>query len=130
MRYHGLEGIRTLIRHHIDLTQMCAEWMKSHPYLEFFCPPSLNLICFYFKIPKWTYTQNQEFNQDLMDYLNTQGLIYLTHVQLEMTFVLRLCIGQRTTEQIHVQQAWTAIQDAFSTLSRQRGLRGDQIDDD
>ena len=122
IRYHGVKGIQSLIRHHVDLTQQCANWMKDHPYLEFFCPPSLNLICFYFNIPTWTHKDNQSFNQDLMEYLNNQGLLYLTHVQLEETFVLRLCIGQRTTKLTHVQQAWTAIQSAFSILSRQRGL--------
>ena len=115
MRHHGLEGIRSLIRHHLHLTQICTQWMEQHSYLQFYCPPSLNLICFYFKVDEWTDEENRALNQKLLNRLNDQGTLYLTSVELDGLFVLRLCIGQRTTELKHIQQAWDAIQEAFNT---------------
>ena len=45
-------------------------------------------------------------NQEFLERLNRSGKVFLTHTTLRGKYVLRMAIGQRTTEEKHVREAW------------------------
>ena len=109
LRYYGIEGLQFHIREHVRLAQQFAAWVRQDKRFELMVAPPLNLVCFRLK-------GSDEVNQQLMDALNRSGDLYLTHTKLNGRFVLRMSIGQTSTEQRHVEKAWKRIQEEASRL--------------
>jgi aromatic-L-amino-acid decarboxylase len=71
----------------------------------------LNLICFRHK-------GGDTANQAIMERLNRNGDLFLTHTKLSGKFTLRFCVGQTNTEARHVERAWKRIcEEAEKTTS-------------
>lgn len=102
IRYYGIEGLQHYIRKHVNLAQEFAQWVKSDPNFELVTNPPLNLVCFRHK-------GGDKINQGILDRLNTEGKLYLSSTKLDQKLILRMSIGQATTQRINVQQAWESI---------------------
>jgi aromatic-L-amino-acid/L-tryptophan decarboxylase len=50
-----------------------------------------------------------KLNATLLQNVNATGQVYLTHTTLKGRFVIRMAIGQRTTKEDHVCEAWTLL---------------------
>ena len=50
-----------------------------------------------------------EANAKLVDRVNADGTIYLTHTKLDDVFTIRLAVGQRATQREHVVTAWETL---------------------
>ena len=109
LRHYGAEGLRYHINQHIEITQLFTEWVKASDDFELLSEPPFNLVLF-------RHTKGNEFNKQLMDSLNKDGKIYLTHTVLNGTFWLRMSIGQTQTEKRHVQDAWRLIAEKSKSL--------------
>jgi aromatic-L-amino-acid decarboxylase len=104
IRHYGVEGLRTLIRRHVEWGQKFAQWVREDKRFELAVPPPMNLVCF-------RHVGGDEVNQKIMDRLNQSGKIYLTHTKLKDRLTLRFCVGQTHTEERHVARAWKLIQE-------------------
>ncbi|MBM3265895.1 MAG: aminotransferase class V-fold PLP-dependent enzyme, partial [candidate division Zixibacteria bacterium] len=102
IRHYGAEGLRRHIRRHVELALQFAQWVEQDDRFELAVPPALNLVCF-------RHRNGDAATQTLLDRLNTNGRIYLSHTRLDDRLTLRLCIGQPNTEARHVEQAWQLI---------------------
>jgi aromatic-L-amino-acid decarboxylase len=71
--------------------------------------PPLNLVCF-------RHRDGDEYNQKIMERLNTSGDLYLSHTRMNDRLTLRLCVGRTNTELRHVKRAWQKIQESASEL--------------
>ena len=107
IRHYGVKGLQHHIRRHVELAQLFATWVEKDGRFELAMPPPLNLVCF-------RHRGGDEFNQTVMERLNTSGDLYLSHTRINDQLTLRLCIGQTNTELHHVERAWQKIQ-AVST---------------
>ena len=85
--------------------QEFASWVRESSVFELAAPAPLNLVCF-------RHLGGDSVNQHIMDNLNQNGQMYLTHTRLNDRLALRLCVGQTHTEPRHVQAAWESIQEA------------------
>lgn len=104
LRHYGAEGLRFHIRRHIELAQIFAGWVEKSNEFELMNEPPFNLVCF-------RHRSDNEFNKHLMDTINKEGRLFLTHTVLNGTFWLRMSIGQTQTELQHVQQAWEILRE-------------------
>jgi aromatic-L-amino-acid decarboxylase len=111
IRHYGVEGLRTLIRRHVEWGQKFAQWVREDKRFELAVPPPMNLVCF-------RHVGGDEVNQKIMDRLNQSGKIYLTHTKLKDRLTLRFCVGQTHTEERHVARAWKLIQEAAEAISK------------
>lgn len=102
IRYYGMEGLQTHIKRHIELAQRFAQWVEDSEDFELAAAAPLNLVCF-------RHRRGDLFNEKLLEALNASGDLYLTHTVLQERYVLRLCVGQTHTEEIHVKKAWEKI---------------------
>jgi aromatic-L-amino-acid decarboxylase len=103
IRYYGIEGLQHHIRRHVELAQLFAGWVKASDRFELATIPPLNLVCF-------RHRGGDDVNRKIMDRLNADGRLYLTHTMMDDRFTLRFCVGVTTTELRHVQSAWEQIQ--------------------
>ena len=103
IRHYGIEGLRYHIRRHVELAQMFAGWVKADGHFELAVPPPLNLVCF-------RHRGGDDVNRQIMDRLNADGRLYLTHTRMNGKLTLRFCVGQTNTELRHVERAWRSIQ--------------------
>jgi aromatic-L-amino-acid decarboxylase len=110
IRSYGVEGLRTMVRQHVELTNRFVEWLRADSRFEIVAPVSLNLVCFRLKGP-------DSASESLMQKLNTSGRLFLSHTKLNGRFALRLCVGQTYTEEEHVRSAWEQIQKHASDLA-------------
>lgn len=110
IRHHGVEGLRTLVRRHVELARGFAGRVEGHPRLELAAPPSLNLVCF-------RHAAGDEVSRELLERLNDSGEIFLTHTRLAGRYALRFCVGQERTGRSHVEAAWERIEATERELS-------------
>lgn len=102
IRSYGVEGLRAMVRGHVELTNKFAEWLRADSRFEIVAPVSLNLVCFRLAGP-------DSASESLMHKLNASGKISLSHTRLNGMFTLRFCVGQTYTEEEHVRNAWELI---------------------
>jgi len=115
IRSYGVEGIQAIIRRHIELAQMFKGWVEGHEKFELMAPVPLSLVCFRFNDGRAEAELN-DLNRKLQEQVNQTGKLFLTHTSLRGKYVLRLAIGQRTTGERHVREAWKVIAAAAETL--------------
>ncbi|HET6558820.1 MAG TPA: pyridoxal-dependent decarboxylase [Prolixibacteraceae bacterium] len=111
IRHYGVSGLQFHIREHIRSAQKLAEWILSSDHFYMVAPVPLNLVCFAHK-------EGNEFNRQLLEKINREGKIYLTHTVVNGRFILRMCIAQTNTKIDHVRQAWQIIQKAAFELNK------------
>jgi aromatic-L-amino-acid decarboxylase len=87
----------------VRLAHKFTGWIRADPRFELAAPVPLNLVCF-------RHRAGDAVNQSLTEQLNRSGDLYLTHTKLDGKFTLRLCVGQLSTLERHVAQAWKRIQ--------------------
>ncbi len=109
IRHYGVEGLQYYIRRHVALAQEFASWVRDDPDFELVAPVPLNLVCF-------RHRAGDEANQAIMDRINRSGRAFLSHTRLCDRLVLRLCVGQASTEERHVRAAWRLIKDAAADM--------------
>ena len=109
IRHYGVEGLRHHIREHVALAQEFASWVRENPDFELVAPVPLNLVCF-------RHRAGDGVNQAIMDRVNHSGRAFLSHTRLRDRLVLRLCVGQASTEERHVREVWRMIREAAAGL--------------
>jgi aromatic-L-amino-acid decarboxylase len=110
IRSYGVEGLQEMVRRHIQLAEMFKTWIEEHEEFELMAPVSLSLVCFRLNDGRSEEELNS-LNQTILEKLNQTGKVFLTHTTLRGKYVLRLAIGQRTTEERHVREAWKLIRE-------------------
>ena len=119
IRYFGVEGLQKIIREHLRLGELFADFIDRSVNFERLAPTPLSTICFR-AIPNQEMSSEELdiFNKNLMDEINNSGKLFLSHTKLNGKFTIRLTIsGIRTTEK-HVQAAWKLIQVKFDNISK------------
>lgn len=108
IRSYGVKGLQKMVREHIRLAQMFSAWIEDHKDFELMAPVNLSLVCF-----RLNDGRSEEalsvINSRLLESINQTGKVFLTHTSLKGKYVLRLAIGQRTTEERHVRETWDLI---------------------
>lgn len=116
IRSYGVEGLRAIIREHVRLGGLFAGWVEADPDFEIMAPPILSLINFRYH-PQGIddETELDRLNEALLHRINDDGRIYLTQNRVNGRYVIRVSIGQTTTEQRHVEEAWSVIRELAAT---------------
>lgn len=111
LRSYGLSGLRTHLRRHVALARLFAGWVRDSEDFELLKAPPLNLVCFRLR-------GEDRMSEALLERLNAEGRVFLTHTRAKDRFWLRLCVGQTHTEERHVREAWEAVQTGARALER------------
>ncbi len=110
LRSYGAVRLREIIAGHIAFAREFAGWIDSAPDWERLAPVPVNTVCFRWKPAGMDEATLNTANAKLVDRVNADGTIYLTHTRLDDVFTIRLAVGQRATEREHVVTAWETLQ--------------------
>lgn len=117
----GAAGLRDMIRRHCALAREFAERVDGDPRLERVAPVPFSTVCFRAIPPEDTPAGEAAFNHALMDAVNRDGRVFLSHTELDGRFVIRLAIGNVETDRSHVGAAWDSVDRALAGLGRAAG---------
>jgi len=92
LRYHGLEGLRRMIRNHVAWSQNLAKRLAAEPDFEIVTRPFLSLFSFDHKAPAGA--DQESHTQRLIAAINNDGRIYLTQTRVAGRLVIRFQAGQ------------------------------------
>lgn len=109
IRLDGVESIRERIRRDVTLTQELASWVADDDRFEVVAPHPLNLLCLRVAGP------GDEPTDAVIAGINDSGAAHVTRTVLDGRSVLRVSIGARTTERVHVEAFWRLLDERVGT---------------
>jgi aromatic-L-amino-acid decarboxylase len=117
IRSYGVEGLRRIIRNHINLAAALEQWIEAEPDFELMAPRSLALINFrYHPVGVDEPEKLDRLNAALLERINDDGRIYLTQNRIHGRSAIRFSIGQTNTEERHVREGWAVITEIARSL--------------
>jgi aromatic-L-amino-acid decarboxylase len=124
LRYFGLEGLRARLRAHLALAAELAHAVESEPDAELMAPVPFGLVCFRWRPSRYAVRQDEpevaaqldSLNERLMNLVNEDGRVLLSHTRVEGRFTLRIAIGNLRTERRHVMGAWQLVRETAPAL--------------
>lgn len=135
IRWYGAEGLRELLRGHIRLALDFADRVREDDRFELVAEPSFSTVCFR-ALPRPSAGADDEaadarplageeardtlaandLNRRLLEAVNRQGDVFLSHTGLSGRYVLRLSVGGPFTREKHVRGAWKRLARAYENL--------------
>jgi aromatic-L-amino-acid decarboxylase len=107
IRAHGLDGLRQMIRNHVDWTVALAQRLAGVPGFEIVTRPMLSLFTFRYAPPGAG--DLDALTQDLVNRINDDGRIYLTQTRIDGALVIRFQAGAFTATAEDVEMAFDVI---------------------
>jgi aromatic-L-amino-acid decarboxylase len=109
LRNSGAEALRAMIRQHLRWGESFGSWVDADPEFERMAPVSFALVCFRHRPAGLDEAELDQHNRRLLALINASGRVHLIGTSLRGRFVIRMAIGQRSTEERHVREAWDII---------------------
>ena len=116
IRSYGAEGLRRILRRHIEIARQVVSWIDDSPDFEVMAPRTLSLFNFRYHPPGIEGPALDSLNETLLHRLNDDGRVYFTQNRVHGAFVLRWSIGQTHTKIHHVEDAWRLIREEARSL--------------
>jgi len=111
IRSYGVEGIRAIVREHVRLAALFANWLDQDNRFEIMAPVQLSLVCFRLNPGALNQESLNRLNQEFLERINSNPSIFLTHTTLNGNYTIRMAIGSRTTTERHIKDAWEIIKE-------------------
>jgi aromatic-L-amino-acid/L-tryptophan decarboxylase len=102
LRCFGRAGLQAKIREHVRLAEQFEGWVRDEPGWEVCAPRPYSTVCFR---PEGDDARSEA----LLEAVNADGEVYLSHTRLNDRHVLRLAIGNAQTEESDVRSAWDVL---------------------
>ena len=117
LRTYGLEGLRTMIRNHVNWSQELCKRIGAAKDFEVITQPILSL--FTFRFAPTGVGDLDALNQRLVDAINEDGRIYLTQTRVDGALVIRFQAGQFYTTEADVLGAFDIIIEIAAKLHKE-----------
>ncbi len=109
LRSYGAEGIRTMLRRHLQLAEKFRSWVEAEPDFELMAPSPFALVCFRHHPAGMDDPELDRHNEALLARVNASREVFLTHTRLGGRYTIRMAIGQWQTTEAHVARVWELI---------------------
>ena len=102
LRSFGAEGLRKMIRSHVEWARWLAEEIDNHSNLVLIAPVPFGLVSF-------AHTDGDPATDVLLAAINADGRFYLTGSEIAGRRYIRISVGSIWTTQAHIQALWELI---------------------
>ncbi len=117
IRSYGVEGIREILRRHIEIARCLEEEIRGREDFEILAPRVLNLLCFRYHPPGEDDPERlNALNERLLQAVNETGKAFLSHTKLRGAYTIRMVTGQTQTTLEDALAAWGLIVRLAGTL--------------
>ena len=115
LRAHGLEGLRAMIRRHVDWSRALCERLRATAGFEVVTDPMLSLFSFR-HLPAGV-TDLDAHQVALVNAINDDGRIYLTQTRVDGRSAIRFQVGAFDAEESDVHAAYAVITEVAAVLA-------------
>jgi aromatic-L-amino-acid decarboxylase len=114
IRAFGSDGIAERIRHHCQLAQTFAAWVRAAGDGWTVCAPvPFSTVCFrHVAAGETNEDEIASHNAVIMARVNESGDVFISHTKLGDQYVLRVAIGNLRTSEATLERAWTLLRAA------------------
>jgi aromatic-L-amino-acid/L-tryptophan decarboxylase len=109
LRCYGRRGLQEHVRNGVALAALFESWVGAEPGWELCAPRPFSVVCFRLE-------GSDERNKALLERVNASGEIFVSHAALDGRYVLRLAVGQMSTTEADVRQAWDVLRTTSQSL--------------
>ncbi len=102
LRAYGADGLRAMIREHVDLAHWLAQQVQAHDRLELVAPVPFALVCL-------AHRDGNDATDALATAINATGHSHVTPSEIDGRRFIRVSIGQAYTDRGHVARLWHVI---------------------
>ncbi|OFW04850.1 MAG: amino acid decarboxylase [Acidobacteria bacterium RIFCSPLOWO2_02_FULL_67_36] len=110
MRHFGVDGLRARLGEHMRLARLFASWVDESEEFERLAPVPFSVVCFRAVRKGLDEAAIERLNERLLETVNQDGEIFISHTKLHGRFALRLAIGNLHTTDADVARAWELLQ--------------------
>ncbi len=133
LRYYGAGAIRERLRANMEWAGAFAGWIREDPRFTLAAPPSFSTVCFRALPPGARHTgvdpedafdpeaggePADDLSRRVLEAVNREGRVFLSHTVLGGRTVIRLAIGSELTREAHVRGAYEALVRAWEANAR------------
>jgi tyrosine decarboxylase len=125
LRCHGVEGLRGFVRAHVRMAAAFEAMVRADARFEVPVPRQFALVCFRLR-PSIAVGEKSargggvveanELNSRLLEAVNATGRAYMSSAVVGGVYVLRCAIGSSLTEERHVPEAWSVVQEQATAV--------------
>ncbi|NP_001152297.2 Tyrosine decarboxylase [Zea mays] len=119
LRCYGVEGLRDHIRAHVRMAASFEDMVKADPRFQVMAKRQFALVCFRLRAPEEMGGPKaaNALNRRLLEEVNAAcSGPYMSSANVGGVYMLRCAIGSTLTEERHVREAWTVVQNVASSL--------------
>ncbi|MDQ3553111.1 MAG: pyridoxal-dependent decarboxylase [Chloroflexota bacterium] len=117
MRAFGLSGLRERVRWHNEAALALAARVDAEADAERLAPVPFSTVCLRWRPERFHGRESEPavaevlntLNERLMDTVNADGRVFLSHTRLSGRFTIRIAINHLRTEQRHLDACWQLI---------------------
>ena len=117
IRQFGVEGLGSLIREHIRIARLLAEWIDADAECERLADGQFSTVVFRHRPVGLAGKRLDEHNARLLEKVNGTREVYLSHTRVRGSYALRIAIGNIHTTEAHVRRAFDLVKEAGRTHS-------------
>ncbi|MGO6999629.1 pyridoxal phosphate-dependent decarboxylase family protein [Rhizobium leguminosarum] len=112
LRFHGLDGLRTMIRNHVDWSAKLCKRLRAGDNFEIVTEPAFSLFSFRHLGAK----DLDAHNLALVNAINDDGRIYLTQTRVDGRVAIRFQAGQFEMTESDVDTAFDVISEVAARM--------------
>lgn len=114
IRSYGVAGLQALVREHVRLGRLFADWVEADPDFELLAPAPVGLVCFRWRPAGGDLDPEalDHANRALLERINAPGDLFLTHTALAGRFTIRLALGHLSTTEDLVARVWARVKES------------------
>ncbi len=117
IRSYGVEGIREILRRHIEIARRLEEEIRAGDDFEILAPRTLNLVCFRYHPPGvGDPAELDDLNERLLNTVNETGKAFLSHTRLGGAYAIRMVTGQTRVTLEDALAAWELVKRVARSL--------------
>ncbi|XP_015068377.1 tyrosine decarboxylase 1-like [Solanum pennellii] len=123
LRCHGVVNIKKFIRSHIKMAKNFEGLISMDERFEIVVPTNFSMVCFRVSPSalqkKFEFVDEvrvNEFNEKLLESINSSGVIHMTHTIVGGIYMIRFAIGAPLTHYSHITNAWDVIQNHANVM--------------
>ncbi|KAI5671019.1 hypothetical protein M9H77_11383 [Catharanthus roseus] len=126
LRSYGVENLRRFIRNHVNLAKYFEGLVAMDKRFEMMAIRNFSVVCFRISPLAIMKSENlsrnegeeevNEINKKLVESINGDGQICMSHAMIGGDFILRFAVGASLTDYRHVDIAWEVIKDHANSL--------------
>ena len=120
LRWFGTDGLAARLREHCRLARELAGWVEAHADWELLAPVPFATVCLRHRPPGLAGREEEPAvraeldarNQAILEAVNRDGRVFLSHTRLRGRFAIRVSIGSPRTDESHVRLCWELLRGA------------------